>query len=240
MDKKQITGEPWVHLDNGEFFKNWTKESEIQSNQTFRQGQKYEFYRQAFDFIADNRIEGDYLEFGCHRVRTFRMALTEARRHNLDSMTFRAFDSFAGLPTVETKTSIPLWKKGALTTSEAEFLDLVNKHGIYTDKVRTVAGFYDASLTPSLQKEILNEGKKASFVCVDCDLYESAVPVWKFVDPIFQEGSVLYIDDYYVGYKGSPKHGVAKAFAEYQAKTEWKFEPHLSIGWWGKSFIVYR
>lgn len=240
MTTRFVDGEPWVVLDNGDFFKNWSKEDEIRSNQQFRQGQKYEFYCQAFDFIADNRIDGDYLEFGCHRVRTFRMALTEARRHNLDSMQFLAFDSFAGLPEVETKTSVPIWKKGVLATSEQEFMRLVTEHGIYLDKVSTYPGFYNESLTPELQKQLLAKQRKAAFICVDCDLYESAVPVWKFIDGLLQEGSVLYVDDYYVGYKGSPLHGVAKSFAEYQETTSWRFEPHLSIGWWGRSFIAYK
>ena len=43
-------------------------------------------------FLSGNRINGDYFEFGCHRCRTFRMALTEARRHNLREMKFLAFD----------------------------------------------------------------------------------------------------------------------------------------------------
>ena len=59
-----------------------------------RQAQKLAFFVNAFDCLYGNRVEGDYFEFGCHRGRTFRMALTEARRRHFDGMRFVAFDSF--------------------------------------------------------------------------------------------------------------------------------------------------
>ena len=93
-----VLEEPWVRLHTGKELEYWDKEEEIRWNQTHRQREKYQFYFKAFDFLTDNKITGDYFEFGCHRGRTFRMALTEARHHNLTDMDFLAFDSFAGLP----------------------------------------------------------------------------------------------------------------------------------------------
>ena len=54
---------------------------------------------------------------------------------------------------------------------------------------------------------------------IDCDLYESAVSVFQFLDPLLQEGSVLYIDDLFAGYRGSPEKGVTKAFLEWQSRS---------------------
>ena len=120
-------------------------------NQANRQLEKYRFYVKAFDYLQDSRVMGDYHEYGCHKVRTFRMALTEARRHFLERMKFWAFDSFEGLPPSTSKPSHALWSTaGALTTSEDEFIRIVREHGIYPDRVRTVKGFYDHSLTPEL------------------------------------------------------------------------------------------
>ena len=61
------------------------------------------------------------------------MALTEARRHNLESMQFHAFDSFEGLPEPKSDTSVEIWKKGVLTTTEEQFMEMVNNHGIYAN-----------------------------------------------------------------------------------------------------------
>jgi len=93
-----VLGEPWVKLASGKELAKWGRDDEIAYNQASRQNEKALFFRRAFDFVTDNRVRGDYHEYGCHRCRTFRMALTEARRHNLLDMKFFAFDSFEGLP----------------------------------------------------------------------------------------------------------------------------------------------
>lgn len=231
--------EPWVTLGTGATLASWNRDDEIVYNQTNRQTEKSSFFRRTFDFITDNRITGNYYEFGCHRCRTFRMALTEARRHNLSQMRFFAFDSFEGLPEVTSDTSVEIWKRGALATSEDDFMEMVREHGLYVDHVRTIKGYYSDSLTQDLREQFLAQKAKIALVNIDCDLYESAVPVFDFIDPLLQEGSVIYLDDLFAGYKGNPNKGVAKAFLEYRTRTHWKFIRHLDIGWWGRSYIVH-
>lgn len=231
--------EPWVKLGTGATLAAWKRDEEIAYNQINRQTEKDLFFRRTFDFLTDNRVVGDYFEFGCHRCRTFRMALTEARRHNLGEMRFYAFDSFAGLPDVVSDTSVEIWRRGALATSEGEFTRMVREHGIYVDRVRTVRGYYSDSLTQTLRQKLLTQNTKIALVNIDCDLYESAVPVFEFIDPLLQEGAVIYIDDLFAGYKGNPNKGVAKAFLEYSRQARWKFIRHLDVGWWGRSYIVY-
>ena len=154
-------------------------------------------------------------------------------------MKFYAFDSFEGLPEPTSDTSVEIWRRGALTTTVEQFMGMVSKHGHYADGVRTVEGFYNESLTSNLQGEMIESGRKAMLINIDCDLYESAVPVFNFMEPLLQEGTVIYIDDLFAGYKGSPHKGVARAFLEFQRNTRWKFLRHLDIGWWGRSYIVY-
>jgi hypothetical protein len=232
-------GEPWVVLPDGAELKGWGRDQEIAYNQSNRQTEKALFFRRVFDFLTDNRVHGDYFEFGCHRCRTFRMALTEARLHNLESMQFHAFDSFEGLPEPTSDTSVEIWQRGALTTSEQAFKDMVRAHGIYVDRVKTIKGFYSESLTRALRRKYVDSGRKISLVNIDCDLYESATPVFDFIDPLLQEGSSIYIDDLFAGYKGHPHKGVARAFLEWQERSRWKVIRHLDIGWWGRSYIVY-
>lgn len=237
---RPLTSEPWVKLANGRELENWSREDEIAYNQANRQTAKLAFYVQAFDFLSDNKVEGDYYEFGCHRVRTFRMALTEARRHNLSNMNFFAFDSFTGLPEPTTAPSVTMWKQGVLCTTEEQFRDLIADHGIYVHRVHTIKGYYGQTLTPSLQQQFLQSERKISMACVDCDLYESAVPVFNFIEPLLQDGTLIYIDDLFAGYKGLPTKGVARAFAEHRQRSQWKFVPHMQVGWWGRSYIAYQ
>lgn len=234
----RIDGEPWVKLADGRELAKWSKQDEIRYNQGNRQAEKYLFFRRVFDFLTENEIRGDYLEFGCHRCRTFRMALTEARRHNQDHMKFFAFDSFEGLPTPTTETSVTKWTQGALTTSEQAFQDLVRKHGVYADRVETIKGFYSDSLTDQLRQRFISKENKIALVTVDCDLYESAVPVFDFIEPLLQDGSVIYMDDLFVGNKANPTRGVARAFLEFQKRSQWRFIRHLDVGWWGRTYIA--
>lgn len=234
-----LIGEPWVKLADGRELAQWGRDEEIPYNQTNRQTEKALFFQRTFDFLTDNRVRGDYHEYGCHRCRTFRMALTEARRHNLADMKFFAFDSFEGLPDTKSDTSVEIWKRGALTTSEEAFMSIVREHGIYVDRVKTTKGFYSDSLKKELREKFLDAENKIALVNIDCDLYESAVPVFEFIEPLLQEGSVIYIDDLFAGYKGVPTKGVARAFLEFQRKSRWKFVCHLNIGWWGRSYIAY-
>ncbi|MDN3273890.1 TylF/MycF/NovP-related O-methyltransferase [Frankia sp. RB7] len=235
---RPLAREPWVEIADGAALANWSAEDEIRYNQQNRQSEKLRFFRQVFDFLKENEIAGDYHEFGCHRARTFRMALTEARRKNLGDMAFWAFDSFAGLPAPETETSVGKWTQGALATSEQEFLRLIGEHGIYTDKVHTVKGLYGDSLTPALKQQFADGGRRIALANIDCDLYESAVPVFDFIEPLLQAGSVLYIDDLFVGNRGNPGRGLARAFVEYRQRSRWRFVRHLDIGWWGRSYIA--
>lgn len=236
---RRLREEPWVEIANGEQLANWSKNDEIIYNQGNRISQRLAFFVNVFDFISSLEVGGDYFEFGCHRCRTFRLALTEARRHQLDVMRFYAFDSFEGLPEHELPTGVTSYVPGALSTSEASFMKLIREHGLYVDHVHTVKGFYQDSLTTDLQQKMLSQGVKASLINVDCDLYESAVPVFNFIEPFLQEGTILYLDEYFVGYKGSPVTGPAKAFREFEKRSRFKFEPHMQVGWWGRTFVTY-
>lgn len=239
MKIMELKKEPWVRLATEKDLRNWSHEDEVRYNQANRQAEKLGFFVKAFDFLADNKIEGDYHEYGCHRVRTFRMALTEARRHQAcERMKFFAFDSFAGLPQVESDPSTPVWKKGALATSEEQFTDLIQKHGIFVDRVRTIKGFYRDSLTKTLQKQFVRKEAKIALATIDCDLYESATTVFRFIEPLLQEGSLLYLDDLFAGYKGLPTKGVFRAFREYQQRSRFKFVEHMQVSWWGRSYIA--
>ena len=234
-----IAEEPWVKLGDDSDLSNWSRDDEIALNQSNRQTRKYEFFVQTFDFLTDNRVRGDYYEFGCHRCRTFRMALTEARRHNLDSMKFWAFDSFEGLPD-SSGHSVEIWQRGALTTIGRRF------HG-HGERAWALRRQGDAGQRLLLRQPhqgaadaLPGQGSKdRARATIDCDLYELAVPVFNFIEPLLQEGSVIYIDDLFAGYKGNPTKGVARAFREFRQRSRFKFVRHLDIGWWGRSYIAY-
>lgn len=235
-----IGEEPWVGLRSEKDFANWTHDDLIHWNQKRRQADKYEFYIRAFDLQLSNKVDGDYFEFGCHRARTFRMALTEARRRFMDHMHFLAFDSFQGLPECENDVDVDAYTPGALCTSEDDFMGMINDHGIYVNKVQTHKGFYNESLTGELQEKLVAEGRKASIVCVDCDLFSSARDVFNFIGPFMQPGTLVYLDDMFAGYKGSPIRGVHGAFVEFKEASPYDFIEYAQVGCFGRAFIAYE
>jgi hypothetical protein len=184
-------------------------------------------------FCQINRpLNGYYFEFGCHSGQTMRLAWRHSR--HLFSWDFVAFDSFEGLPKVEGIDVIEIFQKGKLTTSETDFVQLMASAGMPRDRLRTVKGFYDQSLTPDLGK--LLHPKKAVVVYIDCDLYASTIPVLEFIKDFLQIGTVIVFDDWFC-YHGRPDRGEQRAFAEFCAKyPNLQFVPHLQTSE-AKSFI---
>jgi len=195
---------------------------------------KFELYPAINKKLGDVSIS--YLEFGVWQGVTLG---TWTGINTNKSSRFYGFDSFEGLPEPTSDTSVEIWKRGALTTSEQTFMDHVKTHGIYVERVKTIKGFYSESLTSALRRQYVDAARKIALVNIDCDLYESAVPVFEFIDPLLQEGAVIYVDDLFAGHKGHPRKGVARAFLEWQKSSRWKVVRHLDVGWWGRSYIVY-
>jgi len=136
-------------------------------------------------FMHINRpIPGYYFEFGCHEANTMRMAWSSFR--HLFDLTYVAFDSFQGLPEMEGFDRSAIFHAGNLNTAEAEFVRLVTKAGMPREKLLTVRGFYDDSLTEELKVKLLPT--KAAVIYIDCDLYKSTVPVLAFIRSFLQKG----------------------------------------------------
>lgn len=228
-------------------------ESWVENNQRFRQSQRFEFYRNAIDFLIGNHVIGSYFEFGCHRARTFTMVMsldafyasnmgpTAGGLHPKSGGGYMdnyfAFDSFEGFPEDVNVLDHPQYTPGAASTASTEFVRLLNNYGQSTERVRLIEGFYENSLTSDLSQKFLQENTKASLITVDCNLYESYKSVFSWVDPFLQPGTVLYLDDYN-SERAQPTQGPKRAWSEYREQTKISFEPFLPVGWGGYSFIV--
>jgi len=226
-------------LRGGAQLKDWDSTKAAPFITELLNSERHRFFQAAMGYLFSAGVEGDYLEFGCFSAVSFRMALTWAKMLSLPPMRFVAFDSFAGLPEVDADVALPSWQAGTMAMSEADFMKTLREHGVGLDRVETIPGFFDATLTDELKAKWIAEGRRASFINVDCDLYSSAIPVFRFIEPFLTEGTVLYVDDWFVGYRGSPEKGVAKAFREFAAQSRFRFQPFLNSGWWGRAWIAY-
>lgn len=193
----------------------------------FGRNQRYEIMLDIARFATINRpITGYYMEFGSHEANTMRMAWRAFG--GLFDWDYIAFDSFQGLPDIAPVDEQEIWAKGRLETAEAEFLRLCHRAGLPADRLRTVKGFYDDSLTPELQQRLLP--RKAAVVYVDCDLYLSTIPVLDFVKPFLQPGTIIVFDDWNC-FLGDPEKGERRAWREFlEANPDLRFEPFVQTG----------
>jgi len=177
------------------------------------QSRKSVFLSIAVFCFHNQPLNGWYFEFGSHTARTMRAAWDAF--HVLYDWKYAAFDSFEGLPDLEEIDRMPIWLKGALKTSEEDFIRTVVKHGLPREKLVTVKGFYDQSLNEEVKKRFLPE--RATVLYVDCDLYQSTVPVLEFAKDFFQRGTVLVFDDWFC-FHGDSQRGQRRAFAEFRER----------------------
>ncbi len=204
--------------------------------------------RSLFDWPLDfgvetavlNNVRGDYHEFGVFEGRSFIKSALAFRqqlpKEEYDAMQFWAYDSFEGLPETHDKYAPSHFKKGAYSASQNLFLSRVNAAGVDKNKVKAIPGFYDQSLTEELAKDVFKD-RKVAMTYIDCDIYESTVPIFKFLTHGLQVGSVIVIDDW-VRHHAHPDHGMQRAFNEWRQAN-----PHIKMNQIALSkrvmFIVY-
>jgi O-methyltransferase len=179
-------------------------------------------------FVAWNQIDGDYLEFGVYRGGSFIAAYhaMELNRRNVATASrgnaaiaqwlaqrprLFAFDSFAGLPGGEAERQSD-YGEGAYACSEDEFRRNVRNAGVDMSRVITVPGMYDQSLTAEAKRQ--HGLRQAAMIMIDCDLYESTVPVLEFITDLVGQGTILVFHDWF-RFKGSPQQGEQRACREW-------------------------
>jgi hypothetical protein len=195
-----------------------------------------------FHLLSRIEVEGDYLEFGVFRGETFRNAIRAAQQgfRATKERRFRgrfiAFDSFRGLPQVASmRDGMNPYAQGEFSSSRADFeRNLGSMLGRFP--IEIVAGWFDETLTAATAERL--RLRQAAFVNIDCDLYESTVPVLSFVTPLLQTGTILYFDDWF-SYRGSMNHGEPRAAREWlERHPEIRLIDYRQVGITGKMFVV--
>ncbi len=194
----------------------------------------------AMNFAMWSEVEGDYLEFGVYEGRRLSFAFYLAQRNNNKSMRFCAFDSFEGLPPISGVDfeGYQQFSQGEYSCDRRRFDDSISKNGVDVDKVEVVEGWYRDTLNDETKQRL--GIKAAAIVWIDCDLYESTVPVLDFITDYVQDGTVVIFDDWFC-FRGDPNRGEQRAFREWLARnpkvTATEFH---KFSWHGNSFILHR
>ena len=170
-------------------------------------------------FVSACRVPGDYLEFGCYDGGSLASCFEASRRQKtLDSMRFFVFDSFQGLPEPKgpDANGLLVYKKGDYTCDLDSFKRNLKRQGVDLSHVTCTPGWYNETLNEELKRRL--SIKRAAVILIDCDLYESTVPVLDFIADYIQDGTVLIFDDWF-SYKGRMDCGEARAFRQWLEKN---------------------
>ncbi len=219
------------------------------------------FYK-AGSFVAADKFEGDYLEFGVftgfmfssafHLIgEAYKNAYTPSvwnteqdridRKQLWDKMRFIAFDSFQGLPKptgIDIDLSSSNFVEGKFSNSEENFLNRITSTGVPIDRVVVVPGWFDQTLNEDTIKK--HDIQHAAIIHIDSDLYESAKLVLDFVGHLLVDGTVIIFDDWY-NFKGNPDLGEQKALKEWlDENPDWTATQYQKEGVWRNSFIMNK
>lgn len=185
------------------------------------------------DYLVGAQLPGDYLEFGVFKGTTFNYAMRIMARL-FPAMRFVAFDSFEGLPTPKgidaAEGYSSSFTKGEFAFSETDFLAALSGQDL--NRVVTVKGWFDQSLP------IATHIGKCAAAWIDCDLYESTVPVLEFLTGRLSVGTVLLFDDWRC-FRNLPQFGEQRACTEWLARNpQIKLREFISFGFHGQAFTV--
>jgi len=194
------------------------------------------------DYLVNAEIPGDYAEFGVYKGTTFGYA-ANLFHHLFPEMRFLAFDSFEGLPEPKgvdrsEQGFASGFFKGQFAADEEEFRNNVYAAAPYLppERLLTTKGWFDKTLTREYAKNI--DLQQFACVWIDCDFYESTVPVLNFITPYLAIGSVILFDDWRC-YRNLASHGEQRACREWlDINKGLALNEFISFGFHGMSFTV--
>jgi hypothetical protein len=196
------------------------------------------FYAEIMKYVEFNRLQGDYAEFGVYKGASFISSYNAAARLHLPQMRFFAFDSFRGLPSPENLHNAEPFRAGAFAAPMVIFEKALKRGRVNLDRVVIIPGWFNVALSPKIKIE--HRLTRVAIAWIDCDLYESTVPVLEFLVDILEEGAILVFRDWYC-YRGDRDQGEQRAVKEWLARyPDVVLIPYRSISWNGEAFLFHR
>ena len=110
------------------------------------------------------------------------------------------------------------------------------KKKVDLNRVQIVKGWFNKTLNSKTASEI--NLRRIAVAWIDCDLYESTIPVLNFITPFLSDGTVIIFDDWRC-YRNDPEFGEQKACSEWlERNPQLKLNKLFSFGWNGIAFTV--
>lgn len=189
-------------------------------------------------YLQFAQITGDYCEFGVAEGHAFVNAYELMGRSNPE-MHFHAFDSFEGLPRPKgidvQGTYTGAFHEGQFACKQEAFTKRLHSLNIPEHRLTIHKGWFDHTLNTGQPAEVIGT---IAVAWVDCDLYESTVPVLRFLTSRLKPGSVVVFDDWGC-YRNQPDSGEQRACREWLAENpQFRLDLLFSYGWTGRVFTA--
>jgi Phytanoyl-CoA dioxygenase (PhyH)/Macrocin-O-methyltransferase (TylF) len=192
-------------------------------------------------YLYVSGLRGHFAEFGTFWGRAFYGSYFELS-HWLQGR-FYAFDSFEGLSIPdqrETAYTNGDFIEGAYGYNHISFWALAEILGLPEDRVVTVPGFFDKSLTQAKAEQLGIAPKSLSVVRIDCDLLDPTKSVLEFITPLLDDGALVYFDDWRLC-RSDPNVGERGAVLKWlEANPSFELVDFPSIHWQHQWFIFHR
>ncbi len=192
-------------------------------------------------YLQNSGLRGHFAEFGTFWGRAFFASYFELNQWLQGR--FFAFDSFAGLSDadpLETKFTGGAFKKGAFGFSHGSFKAIAGILGIPADRIVTVPGFFDKTLSPELARRLDIAPKSVSVCRIDCDLFKPTYSVLQFIAPLLDDGALIYFDDWRLCRADSRIGERGAAIRWLNENTSFELVPYPSTHWQHQWFIFHR
>lgn len=219
---------------------------------TFSHTDRQQAFHMAWGHIFNNKLRGDYWEFGVYRGDSMELSARElekfkawnisqlkssekwrvnlAKQYSDYSPKFLGFDTFEGMPENN---------EGNLNFQKLSFSS--NRENVEKRLIRNIQRsnliLIKGDFTISTSEEISKSSNLISIVNIDCDLYESALAALRLSRPFLQVGSVLLFDEFH-GFNADPSKGERKALADFLAETSIKVDRWFDYHYGGRSFLI--
>jgi O-methyltransferase len=193
-----------------------------------------------FEYASLGEVKGDYVEFGIWQGRSMIAAYHLSRRfRELSNMRFYGFDSFEGIPPLtKNKSEAHEFPPGSFRAGLEEVQHNLRNAKVDMGRVTLIPGWYAETLNDKTKQRL--PLRAAAVVNVDCDVFESTVPVLDFIEPYLVDGSIVIFDDWYC-FRNREELGQQRAFSEWLDRNRHiKATSYKQFGWDGKSFIINR
>lgn len=172
-------------------------------------------------FAKDFSPKNVYFEFGVASGRSLLQYIQAVKDwcaqtgHSMADFRIVLFDSFEGLPPkTDSGDQHVAWSEGQFANSRADIMAKIKAANFPLAQVEFVEGFFDKSLTPELQEQLIAKELRPSIINVDVDYYSSTKSVMDWLVPLLSSGCVFYFDDYW-SFHGHPEMGQIRCIREF-------------------------